>query len=77
LAIHAVGNSLTFYLLKIQSNGIYTMAELAHLNVPMAVQHIPSYLTLLSQVKGVLHAFYDHCTALPNGPLGRLRRTSL
>ncbi|ORX48497.1 hypothetical protein DM01DRAFT_1326214 [Hesseltinella vesiculosa] len=61
MAIHAVGRGLTFYLVKIQAEGIYTMAELAHLDVPMAISDIPSYLTKLSTLKNVLHVFYDHC----------------
>ncbi|KAI9489844.1 hypothetical protein BDB00DRAFT_750969, partial [Zychaea mexicana] len=44
LAIHAIGATLTFYLLKIQADGLYIMTELAHLDVPMAVSEIPSFL---------------------------------
>ncbi|KAI9489197.1 hypothetical protein BDB00DRAFT_771156, partial [Zychaea mexicana] len=45
LAIHAIGATLTFYLLKIQAHGLYIITELAHLDVPMAVSEIPSFLT--------------------------------
>ncbi|KAI8393818.1 uncharacterized protein BYT42DRAFT_609584 [Radiomyces spectabilis] len=51
LAIHTTGSTLTLYLLKIQSDGLNIMTELAQFQVPMAGSEIPSFLAKFTTLK--------------------------
>ncbi|KAI9491411.1 hypothetical protein BDB00DRAFT_767051, partial [Zychaea mexicana] len=62
ISIHIVGSTFhRFYLIKLQSDGIYTMTELLRVQVPMSVSEVPAYLTNLARLKNVIHISEKHC----------------
>lgn len=58
--------SIVFYLIKVQSDGIYTMTELLRVQFPMSVSEVPAYLTNLPRLKNVIHISETHCKQRSN-----------
>ncbi|CEP13528.1 hypothetical protein [Parasitella parasitica] len=61
ISIHIVAPSIVFYLIKLQSDGIYTMTELLRMQFPMSVSEVPAYLTNLPRLRNVIHISETHC----------------
>ncbi|KAI9005459.1 hypothetical protein CLU79DRAFT_685617, partial [Phycomyces nitens] len=61
LAIHVVGNYITFYLIKLHADGLYIMTELVRLQFPMSVMEVPAYITNFSRLKSVINIFENIC----------------
>ncbi|KAG1152309.1 hypothetical protein G6F37_001433 [Rhizopus arrhizus] len=66
ISIHIVAPSIVFYLIKVQSDGIYTMTELLRVQFPMSVSEVPAYLTNLPCLKNVIHISETHCKQRSN-----------
>ncbi|CAO3700879.1 unnamed protein product [Rhizopus stolonifer] len=61
ISIHIVAPFIIFYLIKLQSDGIYTMTELLRMQFPMSVSEVPAYLTNLQRLKNVIYISETHC----------------
>lgn len=59
LIVFYLAPQMVFYLVKLESGGIYTMTELLRVRIPMSVSE--AYLTNLSRNKNVIHIFESHC----------------
>ncbi|ORX45665.1 hypothetical protein DM01DRAFT_1294422 [Hesseltinella vesiculosa] len=73
LSIHVVAPFITFYLIKLQADGLYTMTELARVQCPMSVSEIPAYITnsLGSKTSPIsLVPFAHHAMLIPMIRLG-------
>jgi hypothetical protein len=47
-------------MIKLQSDGIYTMTELLRLRLPMSISELPGYLSHLSHLNNVIHISETH-----------------
>ncbi|KAG0162917.1 hypothetical protein DFQ30_001020, partial [Apophysomyces sp. BC1015] len=62
LAIHIVAPFVTFYLIKLEADGLYTMTELDRVQIPMSILEVPAYLSNFTRLKNVMHIFESFCT---------------
>ncbi|ORY98314.1 hypothetical protein BCR42DRAFT_339453, partial [Absidia repens] len=49
LSFQAIGNHVTFYIMKLVSDGLYVMLEIAHIQVPGLLYELVSYLSQLGR----------------------------
>ncbi|ORY97147.1 hypothetical protein BCR42DRAFT_444728 [Absidia repens] len=54
-------NHVTFYIMKLVSDDLYVMLEIAHIQVPSSLYELVSYLSHLGDLLNVVQAFYDEC----------------
>ncbi|KAG1450537.1 hypothetical protein G6F56_008320 [Rhizopus delemar] len=78
LRLAVFGPYITFYLIKLQADGLYILTELARLQCPMSVMEVPAYLTNFSRLKNVIHTFENLCKPDKNNDdISSWRRDSL
>ncbi|KAF7720543.1 hypothetical protein EC973_007596, partial [Apophysomyces ossiformis] len=77
LAVHVIAPFVTFYLIKLEADGLYTMTELDRVQIPMSILEVPAYLSNFTRLKNVMHIFESFCTPEDNNIDTSWRRQSL
>ncbi|KAI8048464.1 hypothetical protein BDF21DRAFT_433458 [Thamnidium elegans] len=76
--LYLLGPYITFYLIQLKADGLYCMTELTHVQCPMSVSEVPTYITKFNNLKNVLHVFQSFCKYEDtNADLSSWRRDSL
>ncbi|CAG8546273.1 3688_t:CDS:10, partial [Paraglomus occultum] len=56
-----VGQHISFYLTTLLCDGLYVMAEIGHLDVPMSLEQIPAFLSSLDTLLITTNAYWANC----------------
>jgi hypothetical protein len=61
IGFQVVGQHITFYLTTLLYDGLYVMVEVSHLDIPMSLEQLPSFVTSLDKILLVSNAFWNKC----------------
>ncbi|KAI8067067.1 hypothetical protein BC940DRAFT_333654 [Gongronella butleri] len=61
LTFFVVGNHITFYLVESIHDGIYTMVEIAHIQLPMCLKELRLYVSQAPSLGFVANVFHNYC----------------
>ncbi|CAG8653764.1 27663_t:CDS:10 [Gigaspora margarita] len=62
LGFQVVGHHITFYLTTLLCDALYVMAEIGHIDVPMSLEQVPTFLTSLDTLLTIFNAYWSNCT---------------
>ncbi|CAG8695801.1 26804_t:CDS:10 [Dentiscutata erythropus] len=62
LGFQVVGHHITFYLTTLLCDALYVMIEVGHIDVPMSLEQVPTFLTSLDTLLIIFNAYWSNCT---------------